>query len=114
MDEGYAKIAQLMHRNPEYRVIRKFERLQIEDLLLLQAQLTELEIELRDIVADDVVAQTHEAQRYHADWWYLSRSSEFGNEKQLQKRLEIRRKLREYGVSYLVSLSSLSLTFLKT
>lgn len=62
--------------------------------LYLQAELTELELDLDKLREKDRAA----GQVYHQNWCYLSRSKrDDGGDAQWQKALEIRAKLEEYS-----------------
>lgn len=96
--EGYEKVAQLMHYRPELAIVRSFSELNLRNILYLQAELTQLEHELRlttnaDILSNDAVRQ------YHARHWpLLSDSQNLGNNAQIKKILEVREKLGEYSM----------------
>ena len=98
--EGYQKIADLMAHNNELLIFRKFQRLNAQNLLHLQADLVYLEKEWDDIAERD--RQSGLAD-YDRDWISLRNS---GGER-LQKSIEIKKKLKEYSKSLLPSLSSL-------
>jgi hypothetical protein len=92
--EGYARIATLMGRSPELGIFRGFKMLNAQNLLYLQAELTQLEIDLGKLRENDRAA----GKLYHQNWYYLSKSKrESGGDAQWQKALEIRVKLEEYS-----------------
>lgn len=94
--EGYSKVANLMGQNLELGIIRRFKNLNMQNLLYLQAELTQLESELRDLEAENGARQDH--RRYYAkDWWTLSHPLQEGDDAQWHKMLEVRAKLREYS-----------------
>ncbi|PMD29525.1 hypothetical protein L207DRAFT_538709 [Hyaloscypha variabilis F] len=54
--EGYARIATLMGRSPELGIFRGFKMLNAQNLLYLQAELTQLEIDLGKLRENDRAA----------------------------------------------------------
>jgi hypothetical protein len=95
--EGYAKLALLMSRHNEYGIIRSFGELNFKNLLYLQAEIVQLETELRRIVEDDRHSQNSIRVYYEKDWRLLSESLQGGYDEQWKKMLEIREKLKEYS-----------------
>ncbi|KIW13860.1 hypothetical protein PV08_06640 [Exophiala spinifera] len=62
--DGYAKVASLMSRYNEYGIFRSFKALNMRNLLYFQAELTQLEQELKEIVRTDQLSDSearHEA-----------------------------------------------------
>lgn len=95
--EGYAKIAQLMGYSPELGILRRFGALNTQNLLYLQAELMHMEYDLQNLAEVDRSSNITQRVIYTKDWWSLSHSKIDGNEKQWQKVLEIRSKLKEYS-----------------
>jgi hypothetical protein len=95
--EGYSKIARLMALYPEFGILRGFKQLNFQNLLYLQAEITHLEDELRDCVAED---NGRRDRPYNStDWWSLSHPPEEQEDdhEQWDKVLEIRKKLEKYS-----------------
>lgn len=96
--EGYAKIAQLMGRHDEFAMLRRFGALNMQNLLYMQAELTYLEEDLKNLACHD----PQDVDKFFArDWWSLSQSENDEELTQWQKFLEIRGKLKEYSMSYI-------------
>lgn len=94
--EGYAKIAMTMSHHGELAIFRRFSKLNLQNLLYLQAELTNLEKDLGELVERDKL----DASRgfYAKDWWSLAESSdEEEGQEQWDKVLQIREKLKEYS-----------------
>ena len=68
--EGYAKVAHLMSKYDELAVLRRFERLNIQNLLYAQAEIVHLEEGLAKLVARD--AEDPEKGDYTKDWCSLA------------------------------------------
>ncbi|ORY62310.1 uncharacterized protein BCR38DRAFT_525336 [Pseudomassariella vexata] len=105
--EGYARVAHLMSQD-EFAILRRFKRLNMQNLLYLQAEITHLECELSDLVDRDL--RNVEREYYTKDWWSLSQSDEEEDLEQWEKFQELRVKLEAYNESllkqsYLVKLS---------
>ncbi|CZR51277.1 uncharacterized protein PAC_01152 [Phialocephala subalpina] len=96
--EGYAKIATLMSHHSELAIFRRFNKLNLQNLLYLQAELTHLEDELNCLAERD---KDDPNRRFHSkDWWSLAVSSNEEDEssgEQWEKVLDIREKLKEYN-----------------
>jgi hypothetical protein len=94
--EGYAKIAELMGRHPELAIIRKFKTANLQNLLYLQAEITYLEEELRQIEIRDI-RHGQPRENFQHDWWYLANADTAEDNQQWTKALELRNKLGQYS-----------------
>lgn len=100
--EGYDKLGRLMGTVPETAIFRRFASLTAEDLLYRQAELTELEKDLRECQVKDKKS----GRQYHLNWDTLRRSGDCddatGDAEDIDKGHqwelieEIRPKLEEY------------------
>ena len=95
---GYAKVAQLMASHNELAIFRRFQELNMRNLLYLQAELSHLEAELRDIVEADT--KYPECANNSYDWWSLTQAEDCGGAEQWDKILEIREKLDKYSTQF--------------
>ncbi|KAF2195699.1 hypothetical protein K469DRAFT_649806 [Zopfia rhizophila CBS 207.26] len=93
--EGYAKVAQLMGTHSDVAILRRFQSLNVQNLLYLQAEIIHLESELREVARRD----TRKANRKsHAhDWWSLSQGECEADTEQWEAVLAIREKLEKYN-----------------
>lgn len=92
--EGYAKVANLMATHGELAIFRRFKALNMLNLLYLQAEITHLEAELREVACED--AQQGRENHPH-DWWSLSQSEDDNDREQWDVVLKIRKKLEKYS-----------------
>lgn len=98
--DGYPKLAAFQSSFPETAIFRKFGALNLQNLLYLQAQLSRLEAELREIAKEDLESGDPQRLHFNKDWWELSQASEkAGNNIQWLKALEIRETLGVYSTS---------------
>ena len=96
--EGYEKMATLMSCHTEFAVFRRFGKLTFLNLLYLQAELTHLEADLRELVGRNRADPYRKIYSKH--WWYMSQSEdEHDDREQWEKVLQIREKLKEYSQS---------------
>jgi len=77
--EGYTKLAALMGAYPEVAIVRRFAALQMQRILYLQAELVDLESQLRDIEEGDRLSGDEERQDCAFDWLALSDYREPGS-----------------------------------
>jgi hypothetical protein len=94
--EGYAKVAQLMGRHPELAIIRKFRTANLQNLLYLQAEITYIEEELRQIENRDI-RHGKPRENFPHDWWFLANAETFEDNEQWSKALQLRTKLEQYS-----------------
>jgi hypothetical protein len=93
--EGYAKVAQLMGLHDEFAILRRFQAMNMQNLLYQQAEITHLEAELRDLARRDA---RHTGRENHAhDWWSLSQGDGEGDREQWELISEIREKIEKYS-----------------
>jgi hypothetical protein len=95
--EGYSQVADFMSHAGEMAMFRRFGRLNVENLLYLQAELVQLEKELADLAKPEQQPCHPNAPKYRSNWSYLRHSDRDGHGEQWQKILEIRSKLKEYS-----------------
>lgn len=97
---NYADLASMMGRYPDTGILRRFGTLNMQNLLYLQAELTKLESELHVLARADI-DQGNSGDRvkswYAQDWIPLSNYYGNTDDKQWQKMLQIREKLKEYS-----------------
>ncbi|KAI4626509.1 hypothetical protein J4E83_003660 [Alternaria metachromatica] len=98
--KGYPKLARSMGIRPESAIFRSFGALNAKNLLYMQAEITYLEEELREMEVADHDSDEGEKARYAHDWFFLEVSAEERDgvdASQLSLILKIREKLREYN-----------------
>jgi hypothetical protein len=102
--KGYAKLGLLMADIPEAAIFRRFSALSAQNLLYLQAELRNLEVDLRQYAAEDDESQHPTRMEYSREWFALKVSGEEGagegnDGRQWETALDIRRKLEEYRMA---------------
>ena len=99
-EEGHAKVATMMSHYNEFAIFRKFSKLNYQNLLYLQAELTHLEANLKKLADRD--GRDPNRTYYSKDWWFLAQNEEHDSREQWQKFLQIRNKLKEYSIPNLL------------
>lgn len=93
---GYPKLAERMGLAPEVAVFRRFAFLNKLNLLHLQAELVEIENQLKE--TQDMDSKREGYERFYArDWFFLNRSAVEGDNTQLSLLLSAREKLERYS-----------------
>ncbi|KAL3419832.1 hypothetical protein PVAG01_08330 [Phlyctema vagabunda] len=95
--EGYPRLGSYMGMSPENAIIRKFGSLNLENVLYLQAELTHLEIKLREIQARDNRSEDEKISKFSRDWYWLDASADEDECEQFDTVMRIRAKLKEYN-----------------
>ena len=93
--EGYAKVAHLMSKYDEFAVLRRFERLNIQNLLYSQAEIVHLEESLARLVKRD--AGDPGKDLYAKDWWSLAHGEGKAGKEQWKLIRKIRKRLDRYS-----------------
>ncbi|KAK6829745.1 hypothetical protein PG987_010329 [Apiospora arundinis] len=92
---GYPKLAAFMVEH-DYVMLRQFRELAVRDLLYLQAEIRELELDLKEQVVSDANA-SNDRRFFDREWWHLRHGEERGTGgEQWDLVLRVRAKLREY------------------
>lgn len=99
MDEGYPKIAWRMANVPDLAIFRRFQALNLQNLLYLQAELVHLEGQLEQAAAADAQSADARCKLYSRDWFTLRSSHAIPDcdGRQWAIFLDIRSKLKEYS-----------------
>lgn len=92
--QGYHRLADLMGQYSETAIFRRFGALNAITLLSLQAELIDLQVQFRDIWAEDDRSDDSDEQQFST---YFRRLRESGDSIQYEMLQEIRAKLREYS-----------------
>jgi hypothetical protein len=98
--DGYDKLAAFIAADPRLSMFRRFSFLETKNLLYLQAELVNLETQLRDIVLEDIKSGDAEKDQFPYSVWHLKRSFQLPGARhptQWLKVLEIRKTLKEYS-----------------
>ncbi|ETN46597.1 uncharacterized protein HMPREF1541_00783 [Cyphellophora europaea CBS 101466] len=95
--EGYARIAEQTSYHPSLGIYRRFAALNAQNILYLQAEIHELEADLRSYAAADAAQPKHTARaHYSRNWHKLARAQ--GEDRQQWHTIEtLRAKLKEYN-----------------
>ncbi|GKZ34136.1 hypothetical protein AbraIFM66950_004318 [Aspergillus brasiliensis] len=101
--EGYDKLAAVMALDSGSCIFRRFAKLNAKNLLYLQAELADIEEELKDIIAEDKRSASPEKANYPYSVWELKESVHRKDEypEQWMKVLEARKTLNEYNTALL-------------
>jgi hypothetical protein len=83
-----------MGHYPEAAIFRRFSSLNILNLLSLQAELVDLQVQFRDLCAEDDESNDSSENQYST---YFRRLRGSEDSLQYEKLLEIRKKLNEYS-----------------
>ena len=103
--DGYQDLASVMSRYFGMGILRRFGTLSTLNLLYLQAELVHLESDLEAITSSDIEQGKAGDKRrgfFTQDWELLSKPLGNGDEKQWEKMLQIREKLKEYCKSKII------------
>jgi hypothetical protein len=97
--DGYPKLAEHMGGASEISIFRRFEALNRQNLLYLQAELTVLERDLRSLEAESASCDSADPRsQYSRDWEWMNITDEKSNTNpQWQLFLRIRALLKEYS-----------------
>jgi hypothetical protein len=100
---GYPKLAAKMQLQPELAIFRSFGALNAQNLLYYQAELVDLEQQLRKQQVQDDQDKTGKKSMYAKTWYRLQDSHEDGDTEQLELVLKIRKTLKDYSESEMAS-----------
>jgi hypothetical protein len=94
---GYPKLAAKIAVQPEAAIYRRFGALNAQNLLYLQAELTDLEGRLSEQQVLDNNEQKGSKPEYAKNWFFLQDSKVDGDTEQLDLVLKVRETLKEYS-----------------
>lgn len=94
---GYPKLADAMNLTPEMAIFRRFGELNALNLLYLQAELMDIEQQLKEAQIADHASSNEHKSLYSKNWWYLSASAQDGDDEQLRLAEVAREKLEKYS-----------------
>ena len=103
---GYDKFASFIGVDRGLSMYKRFANLNAKNLLYFQAELVNLEAQLKNIELDDIKSEDAEKEPFpysvfHLKMSYLSpKTDEGGQKKQWLKVLEIRQLLKEYSLYF--------------
>ena len=96
--EGYAKFASFMGEHPESALFLRFNDINLQNILYLQAEIYGLKEDLRRIEAQNQASSSEDLKNFHLDWSTLAQTQENGQmNKQWQKVKQLRGLLKEYS-----------------
>jgi hypothetical protein len=96
--EGYPALAKILGPRNGMAIYRRFAELNARNLLLLQSEIVDLEQEMSLITHLDDTSGDPDRAEYAKSGLKLRRSLGNGQDRQWQKTLEIRGKLKEYSM----------------
>jgi hypothetical protein len=94
-EQGYAKVAGLISSFPELANFRRFQTLNLQNLLYMQAEITHLESDLKELATEDV--RSGKNLDHHHDWWSLAHDDSESAREQWTLIQKIREKLEMYS-----------------
>ncbi|KAH7085024.1 hypothetical protein BKA63DRAFT_574049 [Paraphoma chrysanthemicola] len=94
---GYPKLAARIEIQPELGMYRRFGALNAQNLLYYQAELTDLEEQLREQQTQDDQNPKGKKSMYAKTWYRLRESEDDGDTDQIDLVMKIRRTLKEYN-----------------
>jgi hypothetical protein len=97
MAEGYAKIAERTSHHPELAIFRRFAALNAQNLLHLQAEIHELEADLRAYAEEDAVQPNNSNRAKYSRSWHKLAHSHSEDRRQYETITTIRARLKEYN-----------------
>ena len=89
-----------MGHHPETAIFRRFDHLNMLNLLSLQAELTDLELQLQHIRQEDEMSEDPLRQLQSTDFWELRQSRKAGDDLQWKALINMREKLQEYSTAF--------------
>ena len=106
-ERGYPKLAALMGAHHETTIFRRFGKLNMLNLLSLQAELTDLEVKLENVVKEDEDSGDEYRMLYAVDFREMRDHANDADNLQWQMLLDIRAKLQEYSITLRLHLAHL-------
>ncbi|KAK5632041.1 hypothetical protein RRF57_007755 [Xylaria bambusicola] len=100
---GYNRLAEYMGQQPQLAIYRRFGTLANANLLYLQAEITELENQLRTIQDEDSQSNDDARRKYFQSWYRLSDSARLEPGSPEREQYELIMKLRELMAQYRTS-----------
>ncbi|KAL8950148.1 MAG: hypothetical protein Q9222_003802 [Ikaeria aurantiellina] len=94
---SYNNLAVLMGEHQELATFRRFQRLNMKNLLYMQAEILHLEQELQNIEHEDSESKDTTRADLQASVFNLKETAETSDHAQWEKVLEIRKKLQDYN-----------------
>lgn len=91
---GYHRLANLMGHYPEAAIFRRFNSLNMLNLLSLQAELVDLQIQFGDMCAEDDESTDVDEKEFST---YFRKMRNSADSLQYETLLDIRRKLNDYS-----------------
>lgn len=103
--EGYAKLARHMSNHPENAIFRRFNDLNLLNLLRLQAELHVLEHQLKNVRTEDARSTDPIRREYVNDFRLMRDSIDAGDSLQYGLLLTIGDKLQQYSMYWRLLMS---------
>lgn len=97
---GYDRLAEYMGQYPQHAIFRRFSTLANANLLYLQAELTELEHQLKFVQKEDSQSSDNGRQDYFRSWYRLSESASLDAGSPEREQYEVVMKLRQVMPQY--------------
>lgn len=96
--KGYSKIASFMQDHPEDAIVRRFAALNLQNILYLQAEITNLQRDIDKLETDNDSSGEEDRRDFALDWYTLAHVHNTpGAGEQWEKWLQLRKVLKEYS-----------------
>lgn len=89
-----------MGSHPETAIFRRFDHLNMLNLLSLQAELMDLEVHLQNIRGEDEISGDPSRTLHAVSFYEMRQSKSEGGDLQWQILMDIRAKLQEYSTAF--------------
>lgn len=96
---GYSRLANLVGQYPGMAILRRFSRLNAQNLLYMQAELAQMEYELEIVAAEDSQSENPDVHSYQT-YVHNMKKAQGSDSLQWQMVLEMRERLKEYSMPH--------------
>ncbi|KAL2812510.1 hypothetical protein BJX63DRAFT_421732 [Aspergillus granulosus] len=98
---GYDKLATIMAGDKGLSIFRSFKKLNVKNLLYLQAEIVNVQTELERIIQEDESSRDEIREKFSTSVYYLKEGLDPGRSEQWEKALQLRELLDKYNTAAL-------------